>query len=98
VRVSREKRVKETTERKGGMGTPLIGAIIRENSNLADRAPSKQNCKSSRQKLAHRSLFLEMFSIADNFKKNKLLFSENFTRSFHFHQKTSKNFSKNKTR
>jgi len=81
-----EQRDRENRKKEGG-GAPLIGAITRENSNLADRAPSKQNCKSSRQKLAHRSLFLETFSIessvADNFKKNKLLFSENFTRSFH---------------
>jgi hypothetical protein len=91
--VSEEKRVSEKTEKERGMGFPLIGAIIRENSNLSDKAPSKQNRNFSRQKLAHHSLFLETFSIessvADNFKKNKLLFyfSENFTRSFHIQQK-----------
>jgi hypothetical protein len=56
---------------------PLIGAITRENSNLADRALSKI-VNLPAKKLAHLSLFLEMFSIessvADNFKKNKLLF------------------------
>ena len=31
----------ERTERKRGVGAPLIGAITKENSNLADRAPSK---------------------------------------------------------
>jgi hypothetical protein len=93
LQVSKEKRVREKTEKERGMGLPLIGAIIRENSNLSDRAPSKQNCNFSHQKLAHRSLFLETFSIessvADNFKKNNFLFyfSENFMRSFHIQQK-----------
>ena len=56
LRVGREKRVREKdgkkeslrvsgeterTERKRGVGAPLIGAITKENSNLADRALSK---------------------------------------------------------
>jgi hypothetical protein len=73
-----ERREREDRKRKrGGWVAPLIGAITRENSNLADRAPSKIVNLPAKQ-LAHLSLFLETFSIessvADNFKKNKLLF------------------------
>jgi len=35
-----EQRDRENRKKEGG-GAPLIGAITRENSNLADRAPSK---------------------------------------------------------
>jgi len=40
LRVSREKRVRKKNRKGKGDGSSLIGAIIRENSNLADWAPS----------------------------------------------------------
>ncbi len=73
-RRERERGQKEK-KRRGGVA-PLIGAITMENSNLVDRAPTKI-VNLPAKKLAHLSLFLETFSIessvADNFKKNKLL-------------------------
>jgi len=73
-RRERERGQKEK-KRRGGVA-PLIGAITMENSNLVDRAPTKI-VNLPAKKLAHLSLFLETFpiesSVADNFKKNKLL-------------------------
>jgi hypothetical protein len=74
---AKERRERENRKKEGGWVAPLIGAITKEKSNLADRAPSKI-VNLPAKKLAHLSLFLETFSIessvADNFKKNKLLF------------------------
>ena len=71
----KEKEDRKRKKRRGGVA-PLIGAITMENSNLVDRAPTKI-VNLPAKKLAHLSLFLETFSIessvADNFKKNKLL-------------------------
>ena len=73
---SGEKEKEDREKKRRGGVAPLIGAITMENSNLVDRAPTKI-VNFPAKKLAHLSLFLETFpiesSVADNFKKNKLL-------------------------